>query len=211
MTYTLDIFNTKGKKVETVDLDTAVFNDENINESLIHEFFLLQRANARHPIAHTKTRAEINRSGKKLYKQKGTGNARVGDASSPIRRKGWVAFGPRNDRDYTKTMNKKARRLALSGLLTLKAKSSSLVGLDMFKFDEIKTKNAIEVLKNIGINTTKTLVVIPTKDDVLTKSFRNIQNVKYLLADYVNPYDLLNSDKIMFVGDALQKVVAILK
>lgn len=108
-------------------------------------------------------------------------------------------------------MNKKARRLALSGLLTLKAKSSSLVGLDMFKFDEIKTKNAIEVLKNIGIDTAKTLVVIPTKDDVLTKSFRNIQNVKYLLADYVNPYDLLNSDKIMFVGDALQKIVAILK
>jgi large subunit ribosomal protein L4 len=87
MAYTLDIFNVEGQKVKTIDLPETIFNDENINEDLIHEFIVMQLANARHPIAHTKTRGEVAYSGRKLYRQKGTGNARVGDAGSPIRKK----------------------------------------------------------------------------------------------------------------------------
>ncbi|NOZ43822.1 MAG: 50S ribosomal protein L4 [bacterium] len=98
-----------------------------MNKSLIHEYYLLQMANARIAIAHTKTRAEVKGSGKKLYKQKGTGSARVGDKRSPIRRKGGVVFGPRKERNYTKDMPKKARKLALYGILSLRAKDGAIL------------------------------------------------------------------------------------
>jgi large subunit ribosomal protein L4 len=88
MSYSIAIHDNKGKVVETVSLNEAIFADANINDSLIHEFYVLQQANARIPYAHTKTRAEVAGSGRKLYKQKGTGSARVGDAQSPIRKHG---------------------------------------------------------------------------------------------------------------------------
>jgi len=87
MTYSVDIYNTKGKVVDTIALDASLFADDKVNKNLIHEYYLLQQANARLPIAHTKTRSEVQGSGKKLFKQKGTGNARPGDLRSPVRRK----------------------------------------------------------------------------------------------------------------------------
>lgn len=122
MVYAVDVYDKNGKLTSKVDLNPELFSDEIVNPSLIHEYLLLQQANARNVIASTKTRAEVAGSGRKLYKQKETGNARVGDKNSPIRRHGGVAFGPTAERNFEKTMTKKARKLALNGLLTLKVK-----------------------------------------------------------------------------------------
>lgn len=122
MVYAVDVYDKNGKLTSKFDLNPELFSDEIVNPSLIHEYLLLQQANARNVIASTKTRAEVAGSGRKLYKQKGTGNARVGDKNSPIRRHGGVAFGPTAERNFEKTMTKKARKLALNGLLTLKVR-----------------------------------------------------------------------------------------
>ena len=206
MWYKIDIYDKAGKVVSNVTLNKEIFSDDKINNNLIHEYYLLQTSNARNSIAHTKTRWEVAWSGKKLYRQKGTGNARVWDRRSPIRVGGWVAFWPRKERNYTKSMNKKSRNLALNWLITLKAKNKDILGLKDFDLKEPKTKKALEVLTNIGISQNKVLFVLKEKNTNLIKSFRNLNNVKYLLADYLNPKDLLEYDKVLFLESALNKV-----
>jgi len=187
-------------------LNDLIFNDENINPSLMHEFIVMQLANARKNVAKAKTRWEVKRSGKKLYRQKGTGNARVGDAGSPIRRWGGVAFWPTGEENYTKSMPKKQRRKALFSALTVRVKDSDALVLENYDFDEIKTKNAVEVLSNLNLSGEKVLIVIPEKNEIITKSFNNIAGVKTILASYVNPYDLLSYKKVVFLKDSLGKI-----
>lgn len=206
MWYTINIYDKTWKVVSKVTLDETMFSDDKVNNNLIHEYYLLQASNARNPIAHTKTRWEVSGSGKKIYRQKGTGWARAGEKRSPVR-VGWgVAFWPTNERNYTKCMNKKARNLALCGLLTLKAKDNEILGLKDFDLKEPKTKDAVEILTKIGINNDKILFVLNEKNINLIKSFRNLNNVKYLLADYLNPKDLLEYNKILFLESALNKI-----
>ena len=199
MWYTIDIYDKTWKKISTLKLNNEIFSEDKINYNLIHEYYLLQTSNARNPIAHTKTRWEVAGSGKKLYRQKGTGYARVWDRRSPIRIGGGVVFWPRNERNYTKSMNKKSRQLALSGILTLKAKDKNIIWLKDFEMKEPKTKEALNILTNIWLNKEKTLFVLNEKNINLIKSFRNLNNVKYLLADYLNPKDLLEYNKILLL------------
>ena len=206
MWYTIDIYDKTWKKISTLKLNNEIFSEDKINYNLIHEYYLLQTSNARNPIAHTKTRWEVAGSGKKLYRQKGTGYARVWDRRSPIRIGGGVVFWPRNERNYTKSMNKKSRQLALSGILTLKAKDKNIIWLKDFEMKEPKTKEALNILTNIWLNKEKTLIVLNEKNINLIKSFRNLNNVKYLLADYLNPKDLLEYNKILFLESALNKI-----
>jgi len=206
MTYTIKVFNEQGKEIEEIQLNEEIFNDKNINISLMHEFIVMQLANARYNIAKTKTRGEVKASGRKLYRQKGTGNARVGDAASPIRRGGGVAFGPTGNENYHKDMPKKQRRKALFSALTVKVKDNEALALDKYSAKEIKTKNAAVVLKNLGLEGEKVLVVVPEKNEIIAKSFRNIPGVKVLLANYVNPYDLLTHKKVLFLKDSLAKI-----
>lgn len=206
MVYSVDVYDVKGKVVSHMQMNEDKFSDAQIQPSLIHEYLLLQRANARLNIAHTKNRGEVAGSGKKIYKQKGTGGARAGDRYSPIRRGGGVAFGPRNERNYTKTMNKKAKRKALYGILTTKLQNKEILWLTGFDYQEPKTKNAFSALKNIGIVGKKVLVVIDQKNTVLEKSFRNMENVKYLLVEYLNPFDLMHYDVVLCLQPALEKI-----
>ena len=206
MTYTIKVFNEQGKEIEEIQLNEEIFNDKNINISLMHEFIVMQLANARYNIAKTKTRGEVKASGRKLYRQKGTGNARVGDAASPIRRGGGVAFGPTGNENYHKDMPKKQRRKALFSALTVKVKDNEALALDKYSAKEIKTKNAAVVLKNLGLEGEKVLVVVPEKNEIIVKSFRNIPGIKVLLANYVNPYDLLTHKKVLFLKDSLAKI-----
>ncbi|MFZ2150947.1 MAG: 50S ribosomal protein L4 [Candidatus Absconditicoccaceae bacterium] len=206
MVYSVDIYNKEGKVVSKVQLNESIFSDSPVNSNLLHEHYLYQISNARASIAHTKTRGEVAGSNKKLFKQKGTGNARAGEKRSPIRRGGGIAFGPRSNRNYSKSMNKKARRLAINGLIALKAKDNEIIGLDMFDVKEMKTKTAISVLKNIGIEKNKILFVMDKRDIIAEKSFKNIANVKYILVDYINPYDLMHYNKILFLQSALEKI-----
>lgn len=205
MVYAVDVYDKNGKVVSKFDLKSELFSDEIVNPSLIHEYLLLQQANARNVIASTKTRAEVAGSGRKLYKQKGTGNARVGDKNSPIRRHGGVAFGPSSERNFEKTMTKKARKLALNGLLTLKVKEGIVSGLDLDTM-EANTKSAIDLLAKMGNQNKKVLFVLDKKEDGIVKSFRNIEGLKYLLVDYLNPYDLINAEAIVFLKPALEFV-----
>lgn len=205
MSYTLQIHDANGKVVEKKALNPAVFADDNINDSLIHEFYVLQQANARVTIAHTKTRAEVAGSGRKLYKQKGTGWARAGSSRSPIRKKGWVAFGPRNTVNFTKEMPKKMKKLALAGILSVKAKNDQLVGVIDNALSVIKTKEAIAMLQNIGLANKKTLIVVPEKNEVIEKSLRNVPRTKIVQAMYINPVDLLHHDKVLVFAGSLEK------
>lgn len=205
MVYAVDVYDKQGKLTSKFELNPAIFADENVNPSLIHEYFILQTANARNVIASTKTRAEVSGSGRKLYKQKGTGNARVGDKNSPIRRHGGVAFGPSSERNFEKTMTKKARKLALNGLLTMKVKEGVISGLDLHTM-EPNTKAALSLLAAMGNVGKKVLLVLDKKEEGVVRSFRNIEGLKYLLVDYLNPYDLMHADAIIFLKPALEFV-----
>lgn len=209
MAYQIDIFNIEGNKVKEKKLNESIFNDENINESIIHEFVLMQQSNSRNPIAHTKTRWEVKMSWRKLYKQKWTWRARVWDAWSPIRRKWWVCFWPRNVVNYQKSMLKKVRRKALFWTLTLKAKDNELLWLDNYPHTEIKTKLSFEMLKKLWLINEKLLVVVNSDNDILINSIKNISNVKYVIVNYLNPYDLLIHKKVLFLEDTLDKLVEI--
>ncbi len=206
MGYSISVYDVKGKLKEEKKLDNKIFNDDNINESLLHEFVVMQLSNCRINIAHTKTRWDVTASGRKLYRQKGTGRARVGDAASPIRRKGWVAFGPRNERNFAKAMPKKQRRKALFAALTKKVKDGWILWLDTYSFKEVKTKNAFSVLEKLSISEKKTLVVHSEKDELIHKSFSNIPLVKTILVNYLNPKDLLTYNNVLFIGDSLEKI-----
>ncbi len=205
MVYAVDVYDKTGKVASKFELNPSVFSDETINPSLIHEYLLLQEANARNVIASTKTRAEVSGSGRKLYKQKGTGNARVGDKNSPLRRHGGVAFGPTAERNFEKTMTKKARKLALNGLLTMKVKEGIISGLELETM-EPSTKEALSLLAKMGNEGKKVLLVVDKKEDGILKSFRNIEGLKYLLVDYLNPRDLMHADAIVFLKPALEFV-----
>ncbi len=206
MVYSVDVYDKMGKVVDTVKLNEEVFSNKEVNKTLVQEYYLLQQANARRWGAHTKTRAEVAGSGKKLYRQKGTGNARVGDRRSPIRVGGGIAFGPRKERDFTKKMTKKARKVALYSLLTLKLQDNAILWLKDFSMKTPSTKKAFEVLTKIGVSDDRVLVVLDKKEESLVKSFRNLENAKYLLLDYLNPVDLLKHNKVVFMQSALERL-----
>lgn len=206
MAYSVDIYDINGKVVGEEKLNESLFADDLVNQSLIHEFYLLQAANWRQNLAKVKWRWEVRVSWKKLYKQKWTWNARSGWKDSPTRRWGWVAFGPRWERNFVKWMNTKQRRLALQWLLTLKAKSKDIVWLKSFELKEPKTKKANEIINNLWLNNSKVLFVISQKDENICKSFKNLEKVKYLLVDYLNPYDIMTCDKMLINESALAKI-----
>lgn len=203
MVYNIDIYDKGGKVVSTFPLDETLFDDSLVNKDLIHEYYLLQTSNARHNIASVKGRWEVHGSGRKLYKQKWTWGARPGDKNSPVRRWWWVAFWPRGVENYTKSMNKKARKIALNSIITLKAKAGELMGLKDITLGAPKTKEAQDILKNIWISTKKVLVVVAEKDENLFKSFRNLPKVKYLYVDYLNPADLMSYHTVLFLESSL--------
>jgi len=205
MGYSVDVYNTEGKVVSKIDLNSDIFSDEKVNKTLIQEFLLLQQANGRVAIANTKDRSEVSGSGRKLYRQKWTGNGRVWDKNSPLRRHGWVAFGPTSARNFEKAMTKKSRKLAMNWIITLKAQEDALCGLALDKM-ETKTKDAVVILQKLWLTNQKILLVLDAKNEWIEKSFRNIAKVKYILVDYLNPRDVLHADKVVFLEKALTKL-----
>lgn len=205
MSFKIDIFNQKGDKVKTVDLDSSVFAAENINNDLMYQFVRMQQANARVVVASTKNRGEVNGSTKKLYKQKGNGAGRVGDKKSPLRKKGGVARGPRSNRNFSLAMPKKMRKASLRSALSYQASQSALLGLDVFDVSVPSTKSALTVLKNMKLDRSVLVVVHDAVNAI--KSYRNLPFVDVVDAAYVSVFDVLKAKKVLFVGDALDKVV----
>ncbi len=185
----------------TLELNESIFGVK-INQNLIHRLLMLQRSNARIAIAHTKSRSERNWSTRKIYKQKGTGRARAGTSRSPVRRKWWVAFWPRKERNFTIKMNKKERRLALLSLLSSKAKGLQIKVIDLIDLKEIKTKNISTIFTNMKLDSTL-FSILPDNKNLFLIS-RNISNVKPILVWYLNPMDLLKYKNLVFTTDSLK-------
>ncbi len=201
---TIDVYSSTGSKKGTLTLPDALFNAP-MNMDLMHQAVVMQQSNRRHPIAHVKSRGEVHGSAKKMFQQKGTGRARRGNIRSPILRGGGKAFGPRNFANFRKDMPKNMRHAAIRSSLTLQAKRSAIVALDSYP-ETIKTKTFSALLKKLPVEMGRRLLfVVPAQHHALWMSSRNIPRVKILVAQYLNPEDVLNSKSIIFVGDAVEK------
>lgn len=196
------LYTHDGKKHGEIELPAHLFAAE-VKHHLVHLALLRQHANARLSTAHAKRRCEIQGSTRKLYKQKGTGNARSGPIRSPTRRGGGAAWGPRNDTNWEQTLPKKVRRAALASCLTTKANESKVAVLESFNAETPKTKEFLK-LKS-GLPESRTILVVHNRNEVLAKSSRNLADVKPLVVDVLNVHDLTKYDLILFVKDALDR------
>lgn len=202
----IDVYNVKGEKIFQRDLRDEIF-DVSVREDIMHQVIKGQSASSRSGSASTKNRSKVKASGRKLWRQKGTGRARVGAASSPLRRGGGVTFGPL-PRDYSFKINKKVRKAALRMALADKFKTGQLMIVDSLHLEEIKTKKFFEILKNLDLD--NVLIVTEKPDENLEKSCRNIRKVKLLRAEGLNVYDILSHEHLLFVEPALERVEEVL-
>ncbi len=202
----IDVYNVKGEKIFQRDLRDEIF-DVSVREDIMHQVIKGQLASSRSGSASTKNRSKVKASSRKLWRQKGTGRARVGAASSPLRRGGGVTFGPL-PRDYSFKINKKVRKAALRMALADKFKTGQLIVVDSLHLEEIKTKKFFEILKNLDLD--NVLIVTEKPDENLEKSSRNIRKVKLLRAEGLNVYDILSHERLLFVEPALQRVEEVL-
>ena len=194
-----------GKKGGTVSLDLKVAKDSSADD-LVHRAVLRQLANKRQGTASTLTRSEVRGGGRKPYKQKGTGRARQGSIRTPLRPGGGIIFGPK-PRSYNLDMNRKERRLALRTALISKASSIKTVEDFGSSIDIPKTKEIIEGLSRLGIDTTKKVLIILDNPSLsIKKSIQNISNVRLMLADQLNVFDILNANEIVIGTSAITKI-----
>jgi large subunit ribosomal protein L4 len=198
----IDIYNANAERVSQRDVRDDVFA-VSVREDILHQVVRSQLARSRSGSASSKGRSEIRASGRKLWRQKGTGRARVGPASSPIRRGGGVVFGP-TPRGYFTKVNRKVRKAALRMALADKLKIGKLIVVDDFHLEKIKTKSFFEILRNFNVESA--LIVSEEPNETLEKSSRNIPNVKLLRAEGINVYDILRYEYLLFVEPALGKV-----
>ena len=198
----VDVLNIKGEKVEEINLNDDVFAIEP-NEAVVHQVVVAQLANKRQGTQSTKTRSEVRGGGRKPWRQKGTGRARAGSIRSPLWKGGGVIFAPK-PRDYSQKVNKKMRRLAMKSVLSSKVLDNELIVLDSLNFDAPKTKEMIEVLKNVNAN--KALLVLANNDENVYKSARNIPDVATVTVDSLNVYDMLKYYQLVVTKEAAQKI-----
>ncbi len=199
----INVVDMKGKKVGTVDLSDAIFAVEP-NEAVMHQMVVSYLANQRQGTQSALTRSEVSGGGKKPWRQKGTGRARQGSTRAPQWTHGGVVFAPK-PRNYSFSVNKKAKRLALKSALSTKVADSELIVVDAIKTDEFKTKVMVEMLNAVGAES-KTLIVLPEVDKKVIKSASNIQGVKTAQVNELNVYDILNADKLVIAKDAVSKI-----
>jgi len=201
------VFNIEGKQVGDMELNDDVFAVE-INEALLHKVIVNQLANRRQGTVATKTRGLVSGGGRKPWRQKGTGRARVGSTRTPVWVGGGVTFGP-EPRDYSYKMPKKARRAALRSALSVKVRDGKFVIVDQLAIDKPKTKTIVEILEALEANT-KTLVVLSEWDANIYLALRNIPNTLLSKSAGLNVYDILNHDKIVITKDAVAKLEEVL-
>ncbi|MGN0642611.1 MAG: 50S ribosomal protein L4 [Huintestinicola sp.] len=201
---TIKVMNMTGNEVSSIELSDAVFGIKP-NVSAMHTMVVNYLANQRQGTQSTLTRTEVSGGGKKPWRQKGTGHARQGSTRAPQWTHGGVALGPK-PRSYCFTVNKKLRRLAIKSALSTKVLDSNMIVLDAIKMDEFKTKTVVEMLKAVGAEGQKALIVMPEVDTKVIKSAANIPGVKTALVNTINVYDILNYDKFIVVQDAVAKI-----
>ncbi len=198
-----NVYDMSGKLVGEIELSEAVFG-VTPNESVVHDVVKNHLANCRQGTQSALTRAEVSGGGRKPWKQKGTGRARQGSTRAPQWTHGGIVFAPK-PRDYSYTLNKKSRRLALQSVLSAKAAEANIIVIDAIKMDAPKTKEFAAFLAAVGANC-KTLVVTAAPDANVVKSGRNIPGCEITFANLINVYDILNAKKLVVDQAALQKI-----
>lgn len=198
----VDVHNLQKEKISEVELKDEVF-DVPAKKHVLHQVVMSQLSSRRSGTAATKGRSKVKSSGKKLWRQKGTGRARVGSAASPTRRGGGVAFGP-TPHKYVNKVSKKVRKAALRMALSEKNQSSHLFVIDNFDLPEIKTKIFVEAIKNFEVK--KALIVTEDKSENLEKSSNNVPWVKVMRYEGLNVYDVLKYDHLFLEHSAIGKI-----
>ena len=199
----VNVYDMAGKVVSEMELSEAVFGIEP-NPVVVHQVVVNYLANQRQGTQSTLTRTEVSGGGKKPWRQKGTGHARQGSIRAPQWRKGGIALGPK-PRDYSYSLNKKVRRLAIKSVFSDKVATSDLIVVDNISVDSYKTTVIVERLKALGVEK-KALIVMPEHNDKLIKSAANIPGVKTALVNTINVYDIVNCDKFIVAKDAIAKI-----
>lgn len=205
---TTTVYDTKGKKVSAIRLPDKIFKAK-INEPLMAQAVRVYLSNQRKAKAKVKTRGEVNLSGRKIYRQKGTGRARHGDRKAPIFVKGGKAHGPTGQQNYKLKMNKKMKRLALFSALTSKLKDKEIIIVDDLEKIKPKTKEMVKIIKNLKLKVKsdnskfKITFVLPEVMENVIRAGRNIPGVKLSQARLLNTYEVLNGGKLIFMKKSI--------
>ena len=198
----VSVFNLEGNEVGTLELNDAVFGVE-VNEHLVHMAVVAQLANKRQGTQKAKTRSEVSGGGKKPWRQKGTGHARQGSTRAPQWTGGGVVFAP-VPRDYSFKMNKREKRAALKSALTSRVEENKFIVIDEINFEEAKTKNFANILKNLDVS--KALVVLEDDNKNAELSARNIADVKTAKTNTINVYDILKYNTVITTKAVVAKI-----
>ena len=198
----VSVYNMEGKEVGTIELNDAVFG-VTVNEHLVHMAVVQQLANNRQGTQKAKTRSEVSGGGRKPWRQKGTGHARQGSIRAPQWTGGGMVFAP-VPRDYSFKMNKKEKRAALKSALSDKVAGGKLIVVDELKFDEIKTKNFVNVMNNLKVE--KGLVVLAENDENTVMSARNAVCADTTVVNNINVYDIMCAKTVVLTKDAVAKI-----
>lgn len=197
------LYNLSGEQIDDIELKDSVFGIE-VNQHVLYEVVKNQLANKRQGTQSVKTRSEVRGGGRKPWRQKGTGRARQGSIRAPHWVGGGVSFAPK-PRDYSYSVPKKVRRLAMKSALSSKVIDNEIIVLDEFKMDQPKTKEIANILKNLN-SSKKALIVMDKKDENVVKSAKNMPGVSTTLVNTLNVYDILNHDTFIITKEAAKKV-----
>ncbi len=202
----LDVFDKTNTKTGSTEVPDALFGVK-WNSDLVHQALVAFTANQRHPWAHAKDRSEVSGGGKKPWSQKHTGRSRHGSTRSPLWIGGGVTFGPRNDKDYSKKINVKMKKLALLSALSKKVKDDNLKIIDDLNLAAPKTKKAAEIMKNFSEKKERILLILDSKNKGGQLAFRNLPNIELSTSNSLNIYECLLSKKVFFERDAIDAFV----
>ena len=200
----IPVYSKEGEKVDNLQLDDKKFGGP-IRNKLLRDAITMYEANKRQGTACTKTRGEVAGGGRKPWVQKHTGRARAGSIRSPLWKGGGVSHGPK-PRDYSFSIPKKARKLALYTALSAKVRDNELVVIDNLNFDIPKTKQMVGILKALNIDNSSCLIVIPKANENVWKSARNIPSVKIMTSTELNAYEILRPKKVLLTKEALSSI-----
>ncbi len=199
----MKVVNATGKKVGTIELNSAVFEQE-YNEALIHQVVVAQLANKRQGTKSTLTRAEVRGGGIKPWRQKGTGRARQGSIRAPQWIKGGVVFAPK-PRDFGQKINQKMKVAALKSALSAKVRDNEMTIINEVKAENGKTKEIAAILKNLKMDK-RVLLVVSEHDELVIRACRNIENVTLINASLINVYDVVSNANCIMTKDAVKKI-----
>ena len=197
------VYSLAGEVVESIEISDEVFAVP-FNQAVVHQAMVRQRANARQGTASTKTRSEVSGTSAKMFRQKGTGQARAGSRRSPLRRGGGIVFGPK-PRDYRQAMPKKMRQLALKCVLSAKVGDGELMALEQLKLEEPKTKEMARILATLGVDSSALIVTAEPEENVV-KSARNLVGIRTLPANLLNVVDILSHKRLLITVAAIRMV-----